>query len=116
MSRVVIPVQPLPANGNLNPIVWTAASASNHYYDNSSAKVVLLFKNTDGGSHSAVVSSVADPKGRTGDMTIANAGSDVISAVPPLPAAAWNQTGTNQVFVNSPAGITGCYFAALQLP
>ena len=116
MSLVVIPLQPVPANSNLNPIVWTAASASNHYFDNTSQNVLLLFKNTDSGSHSAVVSSVADPKGRTGDMTIANAGSDVIAVAGTFPAPAWNQVGTNLVNVTSPVVVTGCYFAALQLP
>jgi len=95
MARTAIAVQVVPKNTELDDITFSAGdSVNNHYWENS-GKEFLLMKSTNG-SLPAVVDSVADEQGRTGDVTL-TPGAGEMSMAGPFDPAAWNQRGASDL-------------------
>lgn len=93
MPRTAIPIQTIPRNSKLEDISFTDAdSVNDHEFDNSSGDVILLVDNTSGGALVATVVSIADPFGRTGDLTVTTAATSK-SIVGPLQSILFNQSG-----------------------
>jgi hypothetical protein len=70
IDRVEIPVQELPANGGVDTeTTWTAADATNDHFFVNTGREVLLMKNTDGNPHTAMIISVPNQNGRSGDKS-----------------------------------------------
>jgi|SRR5665213_3128779 len=78
------PVGPYPAGGAVAALgldlVWTAADASNGNKFPFTGKEVLLVQNTDTGSQTVTLTSVADSRGRSDDVTAYAVAAGVISA------------------------------------
>lgn len=123
MPRVEIPLQDPGQNGKIDELTWTAGDAANdHYFDNSSGRVVLLVRNDDTSAKTITVVSVADPYGRTSDHSMSvdatGGGASQVAFVPFLPATAWNQRGAGdlgRVHIDL-ADATGVSFAAVKVP
>ncbi len=95
MARTAIAVQVIPKNTELDDITFSAGDAANNHYWLNSGKEILLMKSTNG-SLAAVVDSVADEHGRTGDVTL-TPGAGEISAAGPFNPAVWNQRGASDL-------------------
>jgi len=89
MARTAIAVQTIPKNSVLDDITFSAADAVNNHSWINSGKEILLMKSTNG-ALTAVISSVTDEHGRTGDITLTPGAGDT-SAAGPLEPAIWNQ-------------------------
>lgn len=97
-------------------VTFTAADAANGMYFVNDGRTVLLVKNADASPHTATISSVPDPYGRTGDIAVVTA-AGATNAAGVLPTALFNQTGAaalGQVFVGFDAG-TSVTVAAIKL-
>jgi hypothetical protein len=58
---------------------WTAADTSNQNDFLLTGRETLLIKNEDASSQDVTITSVADPYGRTGDLTVTVAASDEVA-------------------------------------
>ncbi len=97
MPRTQIPLQEVGVNGaGIDNITFTAADAANEmYFDNTSGKVLLVAKCTDGTQKTATILSVADKLGRTGDKTVTTPATTGLSVYGPFPAEGFNQGGAD---------------------
>lgn len=114
MARTLIAATTVPANGGEAAITWTNADAVNGMYFANDGKTVLLIKNGDVATHTATVTSVADPFGRTGDVAMATIAGATNAAGPFPPNLFTQRDGTGQVLVGFDAG-TSVTVAALRL-
>lgn len=92
MARTVIPVQNVGFQGDLNPIAYTAADATNDHtiQNDSPGTVMLLAKNADASPHTLTAKGVADQWGHIVDLvTIVAATTDAIMG--PFAPQVWNQ-------------------------
>jgi len=111
-ARVVIPLQSIAGNGaSIATITWTSADASNdHYFDNTSSQVLLFIKN-GAGTRTVTVASVADPYGRTGDLSIVCTANGY-SVAGPFPPFLFNQAAA-KINIDITDG-TSLFFAAVK--
>lgn len=72
-------------------VTMTAADTGNGNQFTSSGNDLLLVQNTGGVTYTVTISSVADPYGRTGDVTTQNVAAGEIRAFW-LPALGWQQS------------------------
>lgn len=70
MARVDIPVQEAGFISEIDQLTFTSADAANDHSFENSGKEVLLVKNDDASSKTVTVVSVADPYGRTEDLSV----------------------------------------------
>lgn len=117
MARVAIAINTLgPNGGGLNDTTFTAGDATNdHEFDND-GNTLLVVRNTDVAAKTVTVKSVADPFGRSQDLTLtvpalsgANPG---LAMAGPFLSAIWNQSGA-KVHVDI-ASATNLSFAAVK--
>jgi len=111
-------LQELSANGGGDDsISFTAGDATeDHYFDNSSGKVRLIMKCTDGTQKVATIVSVTDENGRTGDKTVTCPATTGISIYGPFKPALFNQIAAadlGKCFVNL-TDATGVSFACIK--
>ena len=100
------PIGPYPAGGAVAALaldlVWTAANMSNGNKFTFTGKEVLLIWNTDASPHHATLSSVADSKGRTDDVTAyALAASDIAAFSFRGGAEGWQQGSDGSVHISA---------------
>ena len=89
MARTQIPVQTITKN-TAAAAAFMDADGSNGMYFVNDGKTELLVQNGGGSSCTVTVHSVADPYGRTGDLTPAVAAGALLS-VPEMDAILFNQ-------------------------
>jgi hypothetical protein len=116
MGRTTIPIQitgRLAANAN---ITFTAADgANNHEFDNSSEKVILFLKNTNGSTHVVNIKRPATIDGATlADLSLTVPATTGFMVVGPFPKGIYNQTG-DKVYVDVPAAPTSLSLGLLKL-
>lgn len=99
MARTQIPIQELAANGGTDAdISWTSGDDANeHYFDNTGREILLM--QSDDGSKTATIVSVADHYGRTLDKTLAPAAGK-LGAAGPFPQNLFSQPGTGRVHID----------------
>jgi len=98
MARTAIPVQTIVKNTGA-AISFMAADAVNNMEFVNDGNTELLVNNGGGSACTVTVHSVADPFGRTGDLTPSVAAS-AIESFPALDPVLWNQPGSSQVNVD----------------
>lgn len=94
MPRVAITVQDVGFQSDLNPIVYTAADATNDHtmVNDSPGNTLLLIKNADAGAHVVTAVGVPDQWGHSVDLvTSVGAGDDAIMG--PFAPQIFNQAG-----------------------
>lgn len=94
MARTVIPVQDVGFQGDLNPIVYTAADATNDHTiaNDSPGSVMLLIKNGGAGTSTLIAKGVTDKWGHTVDLTTA-VGAATDAVMGPFAPQVFNQAG-----------------------
>lgn len=95
MARTVIPVQDVGFQSDLDPIVYTAADATNNHtiLNDSPGNVILLIKNGGAGTTTLIAKGVADRWGHTVDLTTAvAAAADAVMG--PFAPQIFNQAGS----------------------
>lgn len=107
------PVTPLTANAA--DIVWTAAGAD--FADGArfvhTGRELILVRNDNVGAKTVTITSVADPKGRLGNITTYSVGASEYAAFGPFPVLGWRQTTGYLMLSASAADV---FFAILRLP
>lgn len=73
-------------------VTMTAEDASNHSQFAWTGAEILIIHNTDSGSHTWTLTSVADPFGRSGDITTETIAAGAIRVVDCLSSLGWRQT------------------------
>lgn len=105
MARLLITDNPIAGNGGgVQSITKTTPVAADDCYFVNYGNTLLIVENLDSTTRTITVPSVADPYGRTGDLSLvvpaAVAGVPGNAVAGPFPPPLWNQLGTNQVYVN----------------
>ncbi len=115
MVRTILAPSLLLTPYNLTPpvVTWVAADTGNGNRFLSTGKEILLAKNTDSGSHTFTVTSKANTKGRTGDMSAIAVAAGVERATQIFPQDGWKQTD-GYIYVD--ASDATMYFAVLRIP
>ncbi len=90
--RTDIPVQAIGFLSALNPVSTTAGDAANNHSFVNDGKTLLYMANGEAALKTATIVSVADPYGRTGDLTMAVVFNDFAIAGPFIPTV-FNQAG-----------------------
>lgn len=74
-------------------LTLTAADTANNNQFVASGKDIVIAQNTDGAAaHNVTITSVADDKGRTGDITNHSVPADGIAVFGPFEVAGWRQS------------------------
>jgi len=96
MARDTLSIQTIGslASPELEDVTFTAGVAANDLQFANDGDVLVLINNAGASPQDAVFSSVADPFGRTGDLTVSTANGE-ISIAGPFPTALWNQSDGN---------------------
>lgn len=105
----------LPVTANAADIVWTAAGADfadGAAFDHTGREIILV-RNDNVGAQTLTIDSVADEKGRTGDITTYSVGAGEYAAFGPFPVAGWRQSDGDMNIVASAADV---YLAIIRLP
>lgn len=113
MARTALSAQVIPnglATASLITVTWTAADTTNDNAVPLTGREILLAQNTDTAPHNVTVSSVADPMGRTADITDAIPAGDV-RVYGGFPTTGWLQEDGNLYFQ---ADSNTVHFAVLQ--
>jgi hypothetical protein len=122
MARLALTVQTppgkypaLPLTANSADLAWTASGAN--YADGASftltGRELLLVRNANAGAQTITISSVADDKGRVGDITTYSIGIGEYAMFGPFPREGWAQSDGKLYFAVTAADL---YFAVVQLP
>jgi hypothetical protein len=90
-----------------------AADVSSKQKVVSSGKDLILAFNSDVSPHTVTINSVADDKGRTGDITAESIAAGVYKIFGPFSKSYWAQSDGNIYFEASDATVK---FAVIQLP
>lgn len=112
MPRTAIPVQELPALGDLgiDTVTWTPADAVNHHEFQNTGRELLIARNRDVAAKTVTVKGVADPYGRTLDTVLtvpAESGdSDGVSIAGTFKPPLFSQGATGLVNVDVSAATT----------
>lgn len=115
MARTPLTVQELGAEGaqKLEDIAFTSGVAADDLEFPNDGRTLLLIDNGGASSQDAAVISVADPHGRTGDLTVSTTNAK-ISMAGPFPKSLWNQAdGMVHVDITTEDVFS---FAAVKLP
>lgn len=85
------------ASPNPNPtagvaVTMTAADTTNFEQFAWSGRDILLIQNTGGSSYTYTITSIADPFGRTGNITTQSIAAGAIHVLGPLSLEGWRQT------------------------
>lgn len=73
-------------------VTMTAADTSNKEQFALTGREILLVHNTGASSYTYTITSVADPYGRTGDITTQSIAAGAIHTLGPFGLAGWQQT------------------------
>lgn len=73
-------------------VTMTAADTTNHEQIALTGREVLLIQNTGASSHTYTITSVADPYGRTGDISTQTIAAGAIHVLGPFGLQGWQQT------------------------
>jgi len=99
MSRTAItpqsppgPYPSLPLGAGAADVTFTAADAVNFNNFVSTGRELLLVNNPSGSAYTVTVHSVADPLGRTGDITTYSVGAGKTSMLGPFLQPGWLQS------------------------
>jgi hypothetical protein len=107
MPRTEIPIQELPANGGVDTdLVLTAADAANDMYFQNTGRELIYMKGAAAAQRTAVIASVPDENGRSGDVTM-NPAATKLAIAGPFNPSLFNQRGAGdlgKVFVNLAPG------------
>lgn len=90
--------------------IWDATNGNQFV---ATGKDIIIVFNTDTASHTYTIHSVADDKGRSGDITAQTLAAGLHHIIGPLPIDAWAQTGGVITLDASDATVK---FAVIQLP
>jgi len=105
----------LPLTANAADFTWTAAGAD--FADGAvfplTGREILLVRNDNVGAQTVTITSVADDKNRTGDITTYSVGAGEYAVFPCLAVDGWRQTDGNLDIEASAADVM---FAVLRLP
>lgn len=120
MPTVPITINALPGNGKeVDSLVWTDCQNGDGDMDfENDGKTVLFIRNANGATRSLVVTSVADPYGRTGDTTANLAATTGFAVAGPFPPPLFNIGATGRVAVvpSNDAAASDFQVAAVRLP
>lgn len=93
--RTALAVQDVAQNGGAQLVDTTPDQPNGNLFENN-GRVRLVIVNGDSGSHSVTITSVTDPYGRTGDLTVA-VGAGKTAVLGPFDPLLWNQkSGADQ--------------------
>lgn len=104
--------------GSIAPPFTAFDTVNNETWYNSGREVWLLWNKDATTAAVWIFRSVADPYGRTSDLTVsvpAGAGGGTMKIAGPFPPEAWNQAGTGQANVDYSSGTIASMFAAIYL-
>jgi hypothetical protein len=115
MARDTLTLQVIGGEGaqKKEDLSYTAYVAANDQQFLNDGNVIILIKNGGVAQQDVVVASVADPYGRTQDLTVATTNAKE-SVAGPFPPALWNQSD-GYVYLNGDDEDT-LNIAAIQLP
>ena len=115
-TRIVVTAQAFegPYSNLLKTLSFQAADASLKNYTPLTGREFLVAWNTDGATpYTVTVSSVANPKGRTRDITAYSLAAGEKAVSPVFPLTGWQQTDGNLYFEANNAAVK---FAVCRLP
>lgn len=95
----------LPVSANAADITFAACDDVNGNDFVSQGNEILLFRNDDAGAQTVTISSVADGKNRTGDITTYSIGAGEYAAFGVFPPDGWRPSDGKVVFAASDANV-----------
>lgn len=115
MARVLLTPTVAPGQYPLAGVAVTETAADTTNFDMfvSTGKELLVAHNTDASSHTVTINSVADDKGRTGDITAESIAAGAIRIYGPFAKSYWAQSNGN---INCQSNSALVFFSVIQLP
>lgn len=106
----------IPLAANSADLAWTAADTVNNMVIAPlvAGKTLVLARNTGASAHTVTFTSVADPFGRTGDITAYSLAAGEVACFGPFGKTGWDQASAAGLYFT--ANHLEIEFACLQLP
>lgn len=106
----------LPITAEARDLAWAAMSGSGGANGNQAVmtgREILVFRNDDAAPQTVTITSIADDKNRTGDITTYSIGIGEYAIFGPFAVAGWRQADGNIYFEASAATV---FCAVLRIP
>jgi len=107
------PVLPVTALAATLTLTGNATPADGVSFPLTGGKQMLIVQNTDAGAQTCTVESVADARGRVGDIATYALAAAAIAVFGPFEAEGWAQTGN---LLHCKGSVAGVKFAMVRIP